>query len=203
VRLLECVPELTHRVVLLTIYATGLRISEATRLRIQDIDSPRRLIHVREGKSRRDRVVPLPPLLLDVLRTYWKEVRPVTWLFPGQQGATCIHRQTVTRACKRAARRAGLGKRVTAHTLRHCFATQLLESGADIRTIQELLGHRHVRTTTIYTHVTPELLQITTNPLELLARETPRVLDLARVHGSKSATSSASTEPNTCKATDR
>ena len=197
-RLLECLTQPRHRVLLLTIYATGLRIHEATHLQITDIDSQRMLIHVHQGKMRRDRLVPLPALLLEILRAYWQETRPRTWLFPGQDGTQPIHGQTIHRACQRAARKAGLSKQVTPHTLRHSLATHLLEVGTAIRTIQDLLGHRQLRTTALYTQVTPELLQATTNPLETLVQQAPRLLDLVGNPALKLEISSGSTGPTTC-----
>jgi site-specific recombinase XerD len=179
VRLLECVVQLRHRMVLMTMYGTGLRISEAIRLRPQDIDSQRMLVHVRSGKGAKDRMVPLAPVLLEALRQH---ARP----------------RTVTVACAQAVRRAGLSKRVTPHTLRHSFATHLLEANEDIRTIQALLGHRQLRTTALYTHVTPARVQSTRSPLQVLAQEVSRLVPLPPGQGLKSGTSSDDTAPSSC-----
>ena len=135
-----------HRTLLMTLYATGLRCSELTCLKVRDIDSQRMVIHVQGGKGRKDRDVMLSPKLLDELRQHWHRLRrkPRAWLFPGNQdhsGDHPIDTKTVWHACQKAVQRAGLKKAVHPHTLRHCFATHLLEAGADLRTIQILLGH--------------------------------------------------------------
>jgi len=195
-RLLECVPQLSHRLILLTIYATGLRISEAIHLRPEDIDSQRMLIHVRSGKGAKDRLVPLSPLLLDALRQYWRIRRPQGWLFPGDQPLQPITRATVSRACRLAALAAGLTKRVTPHVLRHSFATRLVELGTDLHTIQQILGHSRIGTTSLYTHLSMSRLRSTASPLEALASELPRLIFPPAARDSNSATSSASTAPN-------
>jgi integrase/recombinase XerD len=145
--LLDAVPDPPHRLVLRTIYAAGLRVSEAVHLQVGDIDSARMLIRIRQGKGRKDRLVMLSPLLLEELRRYWRFRRPVHWLFPGSDPATPLSISAVQRVCQRARRAAGLRKAATPHTLRHSFATHLLENGADLRLIQTLLGHGSVRTT--------------------------------------------------------
>src|SRR6266568_197966 len=134
-----------HRALLMTLYATGLRRAEVTHLKVSDIDSKRMVIHVRGGKGRKDRDVMLSPKLLEELRQHWRRLqrKPSAWLFPGNRwhtGDTPIDTKVVWYACKEAAQRAGLQKDVHPHTLRHCFATHLLEAGADLRTIQMLLG---------------------------------------------------------------
>lgn len=188
VSLLKCVPKLGHRVVLMTIYATGLRISEATRLQAADIDSRRMVITVRQGKGAKDRQVPLSPLLLESLRAYWGITRPKLWLFPGEDENQPVHRQTVARACARAARVAGLKKHVTPHTLRHSFATHMLEAGVDLCTIQQILGHSHLRTTAHYTHVSVERIHQAASPLDPLANEFRRLVPEMVGRDSKSAT---------------
>jgi site-specific recombinase XerD len=198
VRLLECVAQLRHRMVLMTIYATGLRVSEAVRLRAQDIDSQRMLVHVRAGKGAKDRVVPLAPVLLEALRQYWRLERPGEWLFPARQPGCHADRRTVAEACARAARRTGLTKRVTPHSLRHSFATHLLEANENIRTIQALLGHRHLRTTAIYTHVTADHVGRIASPLQALGREVSRLVALPPGGGLKSGTSSDDTALSSC-----
>lgn len=140
IRFLEAVSSLKSRAALTTAYAAGLRASEALSLKVTDIDSDRMLIQVRQGKGGKDRTVMLSAQLLAILRVYWRLARPETWLFPGR-GDKPIHAQVLYGACRSAAKAAGLTKRVTVHTLRHSFATHLLESGVDIRIIQVLLGH--------------------------------------------------------------
>jgi integrase/recombinase XerD len=160
------VGDIKHRAILLTAYAAGLRLSEVIGLRVEDIDSKRMVIRVRQAKGRRDRYVMLSPRLLTLLREYWKVVRPTDWLFPGDVPGNPITGKAVHRKCVRAAQVADLGKHVTVHTLRHSFATHLLEAGTDLRTIQVLLGHRKLETTAIYTHVSPAAVQATRSPLD-------------------------------------
>ncbi len=173
IRLLECVPALPHRLVLMTMYATGLRVSEALRLRAPDIDSQRMMIHVRQGKGDRDRMVPLSPLLLEILREHWRMTRPLYWLFPGMLPRQPMRLQTIDSACQRAVLKAGFSKRVTPHTLRHSFATHMLESGSDLLTIQKMLGHKDLKTTALYTHVT---LPAGRSPLDALEGQVQRLL---------------------------
>ena len=138
-RFLQAVSGLRNRVVLTTAYAAGLRAGEVTRLKVNSIDSKRMLIHIENGKGGRDRYAMLSPRLLEILRAYWKRVRPGPWLFPGRDPSGHITARTIQGACRAARRRAQLGKPVTVHTLRHSFATHLLERGVDIRIIQVLL----------------------------------------------------------------
>jgi integrase/recombinase XerD len=168
-RVLSAVGSLKHRALLMTAYAAGLRVSEVASLRIEDIDSKRMVIRVRQGKGRKDRYVMLSPRLLAILREYWKATRPAEWLFPGDIPGRPLTEASVQRVCVRAGRDAGLDKHVTVHTLRHSFATHLLEAGTDIRTIQVLLGHRNLKTTAIYTHVSPAAVEATHSPLDRLA----------------------------------
>jgi len=150
-------------------YGAGLRITEACRLRPEDIDSARRLIHVRQGKGRKDRYVMLGDRLLEILRGYWRQVRPQgDWLFPGRKAGKPITRDTVEKALKVAAVRAKLRKKVTPHLLRHSFATHLLEAGTDIRVIQVLLGHSSIRTTARYTQVSERHIASVKSPLDKL-----------------------------------
>ena len=165
-RLLRCVRKLKLRVVLMTIYAGGLRVSEACTLRIGDIDSGRMVITIRQGKGRKDRHVMLSPVLLEVLREYWKVERQVDWLFPCAAGTGPYPTRTIQLVCRQAAVAAGLSKFVTPRTLRHSFATHLLENGANIRIIQLLLGHRSLRTTANYTHVSRESICAVASPLD-------------------------------------
>lgn len=158
-----------YRAILMTIYASGLRAREVTRLKISDIDSSRMVIRVREGKGKKDRYVMLSPKLLSCLRMYWKVERPgYDWLFPGAVPGRPITTQAPRKASKAAARDSKIGKHVTLHTLRHSFATHLLESGTDIRIIQVLLGHKSISTTARYTRVSQKTIAATTSPLELI-----------------------------------
>jgi integrase/recombinase XerD len=168
VRFFEAIANLKHRALLMTAYAAGLRISEVTHLRVADIDSQRMVIRVDQGKGRKDRYVMLSQRLLQVLRQYWKVVRPCDSLFPGQSPEKPIAAGTVRKVCQRACQKAGLGKHVTVHTLRHSFATHLLEAGTDLRTIQVLMGHRSFNTTARYVHVATASLPSTRSPLDRL-----------------------------------
>lgn len=167
-RFLEAVPRLDARIALTTAYATGLRSSEVTRLKVCDIDSERKLIHVSLGKGGKGRNVMLSDHLLAILRAYWRIARPDNWLFPNINSADHMPTYTLHEACRAACKISGLNKRVTTHTLRHSFATHLLESGVDIRVIQVLLGHAHLSTTARYTRVATTTLQKTESPLERL-----------------------------------
>jgi integrase/recombinase XerD len=172
-RLIDAASTPYHRTLLMTLYATGVRRTELAHLKISDIDSQRMVIHVQGGKGRKDREVMLSPKLLDELRHHWQRLRrrPSVWLFPGSRhhsGDTPIDTKVVWYACQQAARRAGIHKKVHPHTLRHCFATHLLEAGADLRTIQVLLGHRDLEETTVYLHLSRRHLQATASPLDSL-----------------------------------
>ncbi|HUE69799.1 MAG TPA: site-specific tyrosine recombinase/integron integrase, partial [Pirellulaceae bacterium] len=163
-RFFAAIHSFKHRTILMTAYAAGLRISEAVRLRVQDIDSQRMVIRVVQGKRNKDRYTLLSPLLLDMLRRYWWAARPKDYLFPGPRGRRHVTASTLQRACREAQQEAGLVKEVTPHTFRHSFATHLLEAGTDLRVIQELLGHASPRTTAIYTHVSTNLIRSTKSP---------------------------------------
>jgi len=156
--LLEAFGHPPTRMLFRTIYACGLRISEAIGLQLSAIDSARRLVHIRQGKGRKDRLVPLSALLLHELRLYWQRYRPQTLLFPGQTAAGTLCPATLQKHCTRATQRAGLSVRVTPHTLRHCYATHLLEAGVDLVTLQRLLGHNQLSTTLRYLHLRSEHL---------------------------------------------
>ena len=169
--LLQAKSNLKHRALLTTLYAAGLRVSEAANLLVSDIESERMLIRVRQGKGRKDRYVMLSPKLLDLLRCYWKRYRPTYWLFPGDPADTPMARNTIHTICRQATRAAGLSRPVSPHLLRHSFATHLLEAGTDLRTIQILLGHRNLKTTSLYMHVSTLALRSTISPLDLLASE--------------------------------
>ena len=168
VRALAGVTSPKHRALLTTCYAAGLRISEAVRLRPQDIDSQRMVIRVEQGKGQRDRYVMLSARLLEVLRDWWRQSRSPRWLFPGPRPDQPIGRGAVEEACHRARRRAGLTKPLTPHVLRHCFAVHLLEAGTDVRTMQLLLGHRSLETTARYLRIATTKVCATTSPLDLL-----------------------------------
>jgi integrase/recombinase XerD len=174
-RLLGAIESMKYRAVLMTAYGAGLRISEACALRTTDIDSRRGVIHVRDGKRGRDRFVMLPQRLLAFLREYWRAVRPTgPELFPGVAPARPVAPRTVRAAVRKAAVTAKITKRVTPHVLRHCFATHLLEGGADIRTIQVLLGHGSIRTTARYTQVSTRHIARTKSPLDRLSKKKGR-----------------------------
>ena len=171
VRFLEAVPSLKTRAALTTAYAAGLRASEAVGLRVGDIDSKRMVIRVEHGKGGKDRYVMLSAQLLGILRTYWRLARPKDWLFPGRAESRPIDVQVLYSACRSAGVAAGLGKRVTVHTLRHSFATHLLENGTDIRIVQVLLGHNNLSSTARYTQVSTGLIRRTVSPLDRLRLE--------------------------------
>lgn len=161
-----------ERILLMTLYATGVRRSELTHLKISDIDSQRMVVHIRDGKGRKDRDVMLSPKLLTALRTDWRfyHRQSSTWLFPSNyRKDRPIDTKTVWHACQKAAQRAGLQKRVHPHTLRHCFATHLYEAGTDLRAIQVLLGHEDLKDTLIYVHLAIQRLNATASPLDSLS----------------------------------
>ena len=170
-RLIEAAPSLLYRTLLMLLYATGLRRAEAANLKVSDIDSSRMLIHVHQGKGSRDRELPLTQKLLGALRDYWRAAKrkPRVYLFPSRGSAAeerPISDKTVWHACHEAALRASIGKRIGPHTLRHSFATNMLEAGADLRTIQLLLGHRHLKDTALYLHLSRRHLSAAANPLD-------------------------------------
>jgi site-specific recombinase XerD len=167
---LQSIPNLKHRTVLTIMYASGLRIAEALALLVHDIDSSRMAIRVRQGKGRRDRYTILSETLLGQLRDYWKAHRPQSWLFPGKAPDQPLTRDAMHKAIHRSRSRAGLHKRITNHTMRHCFATHLLEAGTDLRTIQLLLGHRSLNTSAMYLHVAAGALRSDGKPIDLLAQ---------------------------------
>jgi len=171
VRFLEAVPSLKSRTALTTAYAAGLRASEVVGLKVANIDSGRMVIRVEHGKGGKDRYVMLSAQLLGILRTYWRLARPEHWLFPGRESGKPIDVQVLYAACRSARAAAGLDKRVAVHTLRHSFATHLLENGTDIRIIQVLLGHANLSTTARYAQVSNGLIRRTESPLDRLALE--------------------------------
>ena len=172
-RLIDAARTPFHRTLLMTLYATGLRCAELTHLKVSDVDSKRMVIHVRGGKGRKDRDVMLSPKLLEELRQHWRRLPRKTsdWLFPGNRWHTAEHpidTKTPRHACQGAAKRASLDYAIHPHTLRHCFATHLLEAGADLRTIQILLGHSSLKETTVYLHLSKRHLSATPSPLDSL-----------------------------------
>ena len=172
-RLIDAAHTPFHRILLVTLYATGVRNAELTHLKVRDIDSQRMVIHIQGGKGRVDRDVMLSPKLLEELRQHWRRLpsKRSVWLFPGKRwhnGDQPIDTKVPREACQQAAQRAGLQKRVYPHILRHCFATHLLEAGTDLRTIQILLGHRDLKETAIYLHLSQRHLHATASPLDSL-----------------------------------
>lgn len=170
-RLLKAESNLKMRTAYTAIYAAGLRVSEVVALTIKDIDSARKVIHIRQAKGRKDRYVMLSEQLLIILRDYWCRTHPPHWLFPGPNQSRPVTTRSVQRAFRNAADAAGLDDNVTVHTLRHSFATHLLEQGVDIRVIQDLLGHRHINTTTRYARVAVNMIRRVESPLEALRIE--------------------------------
>jgi integrase/recombinase XerD len=168
VQLFEATTNLRDRVLLTTAYACGLRVNEVACLQVDDIDSKRMLVHVRQGKGNKERIVPLPPALLDALRRWWLVFRPARWLFSGRDRAKPITARAIRHAVTAAAVRAGLKKRVSPHTLRHSFATHLVEMGTSLHTVQVLLGHNSFKTTTRYNHVARPVVTATKSPYDLI-----------------------------------
>jgi site-specific recombinase XerD len=162
-----------HRTILTTAYAAGLRVSEATRLKVTDIDSQRMMLRVEQGKGQKDRYVMLSPQLLEILRAYWKATRSTKWLFPGDSPVRPISKSAVELACQKAHRVSGIKKPITPHSLRHAFASHLLERGTDVRRIQLLMGHRSLATTARYLKVATTTVCATTSPFDLLPRVEP------------------------------
>ena len=185
-RLIEGAANPWHRIWMLTLYATGLRREELVRLKVGDIDSNRMVIHVRQGKGKKDRDVMLSPRLLDELLSYcrWAKPTPQTYLFPGRgchlNQDVPLDTHSIYDAVREAAERAQLGKHVHPHTLRHCFATHLLESGADLRTIQLLLGHGDLKTTSRYLHLSERHLKATASPLDSITFSPTANLEIRR-----------------------
>jgi integrase/recombinase XerD len=181
-RFLDAVEGLKHRVILTICYAAGLRVSEAVRLTPAAIDSQRMVIRVELGKGQKDRYVMLSPRLLDILRNYWRSAHPKQWLFPGDLPGQPISTFAVEHACRKARRQSNIAKPVTPHSLRHAFAVHLLEAGADLRTIQLLLGHRSLSTTARYLRLATSKVCATASPLEILPAASRVVADPALAH---------------------
>jgi integrase/recombinase XerD len=173
-RLLAAVPKLRERTAMEIAYGAGLRLGEVLNLKLTDIDSGRMILRVDQGKGKKDRNVMLSPALLETLRSYWREAKPRTWLFPSPGGKGPLNATVIQRAVVQAKVQARIGKPVSFHSLRHTFATHLLESGVNVRTIQALLGHRSLGTTQRYTHVAGDYLRTTKSPLDRLKQVSPR-----------------------------
>jgi integrase/recombinase XerD len=173
---IDAAPNRMYRTILMVLYGTGMRRTEASRLKVSDIDSQRMVIHIHSGKGLRDRDVPLTPKLLEVLRDYWRWKKPRVYLFPSKMGDHSVEQpisdKTVWNICRAVATRAGIHQKLGPHTLRHCFATHLLEAGTDLRTIQLLMGHERLEDTTIYLHLSQHHLHAAINPLDQLTLRT-------------------------------
>jgi site-specific recombinase XerD len=169
-RMLCKVRDVKERAMLTTAYAAGLRAAEVTHLKVRDIDSKRMVIRVEQGKGRKDRYVPLSVALLTLLRDYWKVHRPETWLFPGRNPENPITTRELGRVCKRACTAAAITRKFSPHTLRHCFATHLLEAGTNVRVIQLLLGHSSLISTARYLTVAGDEILHTKTPLDLVTK---------------------------------
>jgi site-specific recombinase XerD len=154
-------------------YAAGLRVSEVLHLAVSDVDSHRMLLRVHQGKGRKDRYVPISPTLLQALRSYWRQYRPPRWLFPGKNPELPLSSHSVSRFCSKAAKKSTLTKPVKPHTMRHCFATHLLEAGLALRRIQLLLGHGSLTTTSLYLHVAAHALGLQQDTQDLLKTALP------------------------------
>ena len=172
--LLRTPRRLKTRTILTTLYAAGLRVSELCQLQVTDIDSSRMVLCIRQGKGQQDRCIMLSPRLLTLLRQYWQRYKPRTWLFPGPKPGQPLSRRTVYALCREAGIKAQLRKPIHPHTLRHAFASHLLEMGVDLRRLQLLLGHQSLRTTSRYLHVTPQALAAIPSPLDTLPLDPPQ-----------------------------
>lgn len=175
--LLDSACNLYHRAMLMTLYSTGIRRAEMCRLKVSDIDSERMIVHIRQGKGGRDRDVPLSQKLLETLREYFRWMKPKTWLFPGtvdhRRADVPISAKMTWAATQKASERAGIKKRVSPHILRHSYATHMLEAGADLRSIQMLLGHAKLEQTVVYLHLSQRHLKATANPLDAMTVSSP------------------------------
>jgi integrase/recombinase XerD len=170
-KLLQVVPNLKHKALLYVTYSSGLRVGEVVKLKLSDLDSERQTILVRQGKGRKDRYTLLSPAALQIVRQYIVEAQPRFWLFPGQDVRKPLSERTVQKIFEQALARSHITKKVTVHSLRHSFATHLLEAGTDLRIIQELLGHQNVKTTERYTHISIKDIRHLQSPLDRILRE--------------------------------
>jgi len=177
IRLIDSASNLFHRTMLITMYSTGMRRAELCRLKVEDIDSTRMLIHIRQGKGGKDRDVPLSPKTLETLREYWRWMKPKTYLFPGTVNGSRADKpitpKVLWEACREAAQRAGITKPVRPHLLRHSFATHLVEGGADLPTVQALLGHTDLKPTSIYLHLSERHIKAAGTPLDNMELSSP------------------------------
>jgi integrase/recombinase XerD len=177
IRLIDSASNLFHRAMLITMYSTGMRRAELCRLKVGDIDSTRMLIHIRQGKGGKDRDVPLSPKVLETLREYWRWMKPKTYMFPGtingSRADKPITPKVLWEACREAAQRAGITKAVRPHLLRHSFATHLVEGGADLPTVQALLGHTDLKPTSIYLHLSERHIKAAGTPLDNMELSSP------------------------------
>ncbi len=173
-RFLEAAPSIKYKAALSVAYGAGLRVSEVVSLKVSDIDSQRMMLRVEQGKGRKDRHAMLSPVLLELLRDWYRIARPQGWLFPGQNRISPMSTRQLTRACHAAAQMAEIAKRVSPHTLRHSFATHLLEQNIDIRVIQVLLGHAKLETTALYTRVATNTIREVMSPLDRLTPLRPK-----------------------------
>jgi integrase/recombinase XerD len=177
IRLIDSASNLFHRAMLITMYSTGMRRAELCNLKVEDIDSTRMLIHIRQGKGGKDRDVPLSPKTLETLREYWRWMRPKTYMFPGTVKGSRAYKpitpKVLWEACREAAERAGITKAVHPHLLRHSFATHLVEGGADLPTVQALLGHADLKPTSIYLHLSERHIKAAGTPLDNMQLSSP------------------------------
>jgi site-specific recombinase XerD len=167
-KILSSIDNIKHKAILMIIYSAGLRVGEVVKLKVEDVDSNRMLVHVKGAKGRKDRYTLLSKTALEILREYWRKYKPAKWLFEGARDGRYLSTRTVEKILTHACEKAGIKKEVSVHTLRHSFATHLLESGTDLRYIQELLGHANSKTTEIYTHVSTKSLGKIQSPLDSL-----------------------------------
>lgn len=177
VRLIDTLKNLKHKAAVAMLYSSGLRIGECTALKISDIDSQRMLVRVEQGKGKKDRYTILSKKALKILRAYYLKYRPKHWLFEGRDGHIC--KRLLAKCITRAVRRAGIRKNVTPHTFRHSFATHLLEAGVQLQVIQQLLGHTHIQTTYLYTHVTQVMTNCMVSPLDILLSKKSKAKEAA------------------------
>jgi integrase/recombinase XerD len=184
IRLIDSASNLFHRAMLITMYSTGMRRAELCRLKVEDIDSTRMLIHIRQGKGGKDRDVPLSPKTPETLREYWRWMRPKTYMFPGtingSRADKPITPKVLWEACREAAQRAGITKAVRPHLLRHSFATHLVEGGADLPTVQALLGHTDLKPTSIYLHLSERHIKAAGTPLDNMELSSPDLVKRSR-----------------------
>ena len=175
--LIQAIPNIKHRAAIALMYSSGVRVSECVALKIRDVESTRRMLRVEQGKGGRDRYTILSRHTIELLREYYRACHPYHWLFESRRGTNNhISTATLTQVLKRAARHAGITKRVYPHILRHCFATHLLENGVQLNVIQSYLGHRHLKTTCTYAHVTQRMLENVVSPEDMLAEAVPHAV---------------------------